>query len=346
VFRLVVQSGMLGVGAWLAVKHEISSGSIVASSIILGRALAPIEQAVGGWQQFLNARRSYERLSQLLGNLPPAAAKTALPKPQGEVVVEGLAIVMPGSEKPLLQGINFRLAPGKGLGIIGPTGAGKSTLARALVGLVPAQHGSIRLDGATAEQRDGDELGRLIGYLPQDVQIFDGTVAENIGRFSSGEDSMKVVQAAKLARIHEFILRLPKGYDTPLGNGGARLSAGQRQRLALARALYGDPVFLVLDEPNSNLDSEGEAALDGAIRGALARGASVIIVTHRPSALQAVESVIVLAGGTMAMAGPRDEILAKLAARPPQPAAPPQRISSTSMSLSTKITQPGSDTRN
>lgn len=349
VFRMIVQSGMLGVGAWLAVKHEISSGSIVASSIILGRALAPIEQAVGGWQQFLNARRSYERLSQFLGNMPPAPPKTSLPKPLGELVAEAVAIVLPGSEKPVLQGINFKLSPGKGLGIIGPTGAGKSTLARALVGLVPVQHGSIRLDGATADQRDGDELGRMIGYLPQDVQVFDGTVAENIGRFSSGEDSMKVVKAAKAARIHEFILRLPKGYDTPLGSAGARLSAGQRQRLALARALYGDPVLLVLDEPNSALDSEGEAALDAAIRETIARGASVIVVTHRPSALQAVEHVVVLAGGTVAMAGPRDEILAKVAVRAPPaaaPAGPAPRITSTSMTMSSKVTQPGSSTRN
>ena len=349
VFRLVIQSALLGTGAYLAVKHEISSGSIIASSIIMGRALAPIEQAVGGWQQFLGARKAYERLARILGQVPAERQRMKLPDPKGLVEVEGATVVLHGTEKPVLQNISFRVQPGMGLGIIGPTGAGKSTMARALVGLVPLQRGAVRLDGATPDQRDSDEHGRLIGYLPQDVQIFDGTVAENISRFTPSPDANKIVEAALLANIHEFVMRLPQGYDTPMMEGGSRLSAGQRQRLALARALFGDPVLLVMDEPNSNLDAEGELALDKAIRAALARGASVIVVAHRPSALNSIHDLLVLANGQVAAYGKRDEVLKKVGALQgiKTPAAvPPQQAGSQVISMAGKVPVPGSQTRN
>ncbi len=343
VFRMIVQSAMLATGAYLAVKHEISGGSIVASSIIMGRALAPIEQAVGGWQQFLGARKAYERLSGLLEAVPAQRERMKLPTPKGFVEVENATILLPGNEKPILQGISFRVEPGKGLGIIGPTGAGKSTMARALVGLIPLARGAVRLDGATPDQRDSDEHGQLIGYLPQDVQMFDGTVAQNIARFSEGADPAKIVAAAQDANIHDFIIRLPQGYDTPLNEGGSRLSAGQRQRVALARALFGDPVLLVLDEPNSNLDADGEAALDKAIRAVLARNASVIVVAHRPSALNALDHLLVLANGQAAAYGTRDEIMTKVGLRPAPQAVPVAKPLSTSAQIGYRA---GSTTRN
>lgn len=317
VFRMTVQSGMLATGAYLAIKHEISGGSIVASSIILGRALAPIEQAVANWQQFLGYRKAKERLGKVLEAIPPEAERMKLPDPKGYLDVENLVLMLPGSDKPILQGVSFKVGPGQGLGIIGPTGAGKSTLARVLVGLLPPQRGSIRLDGATPDRRSDDERGRMIGYLPQDVQIFDGTVAQNISRFVENPDPRKIIEAAQLANIHEFIMRLPQGYDTPLAESGSRLSAGQKQRVALARALFGDPVLFVMDEPNSNLDADGEQALDRAIRASLKRGAAVVVVAHRPSALHAMNDLLVLANGQVAAYGTRDEILRKVAGPPP-----------------------------
>jgi PrtD family type I secretion system ABC transporter len=344
VFRMIVQSAMLAVGAYLAVKHEISGGSIVASSIIMGRALAPIEQAVGNWQQFLGARKAYERLAKLLNAVPAIAERMKLPAPKGFVEVENAVILLPNSDKPVLQGIAFKVQPGRGLGIIGPTGAGKSTLARALVGLVPLARGAIRLDGATPDQRDSDEHGKMIGYLPQDVQIFDGTVAQNISRFSEDPDPLKIVEAAQLANIHDFIMRLPQGYDTQLSEGGSRLSAGQRQRVALARALFGDPVLLVMDEPNSNLDADGEVALDRAIRASLARKASVIVVAHRPSALHAMDDLLVLANGQMAALGTRDEIMKKVSGR--APTQPPAQVQSTGQKIVMQLPPTGPQTRN
>jgi ABC-type protease/lipase transport system fused ATPase/permease subunit len=240
----------------------------------------------------------------------------ALPPPKGKIDVENLIVQMAGTEKPILQGISFAVEPGQGLGVIGPTGAGKSTLAKSLVGVLAPTRGYVRLDGATHDQRDNTELGRCIGYLPQEVQLFDGTVAQNISRFDEDAKPEKIVEAAKLANVHELIQRLPDGYNTPLLEGGARLSAGQRQRIALARALYGDPIFIVLDEPNSNLDAEGEAALDRAIRHSLERGASVVVIAHRPSALAAVQQVLVLTDGKVGALGPRDEILRKVLMRP------------------------------
>jgi ATP-binding cassette subfamily C protein len=322
VFRMVVQSAILAIGAYLVIKLEITAGAMVACSIIAGRALAPVDQAVGSWQGFLMFRKASERLSKALESVPVAGKKLQLPPPIGKLEAEGLAVKAPSGDKVLLQGISFTVTPGQGLGIIGPTGAGKSTLARALVGVTPLAAGRVRLDGATFDQRDVDENGRYIGYLPQEVQLFDGTASENISRFDPEAKDEVVVAAAKMAKIHDFIMRLPNGYNTPLGEQGARLSAGQRQRLALARALYGNPAVLILDEPNSNLDVEGEMALDNAIRISLERGAAVIVIAHRPSALASLHRIMILNNGQIMAFGPRDEIMKKLQQPRPAPNAP------------------------
>ena len=316
VLRLFIQSGILALGAYLAILHEISPGAMIAASIIMSRALAPVEQAVANWQQFLGFRKARERLVQALKIVPRDKTMMKLPEPQGRLNVENLTVMLPGVEKPLLQGLTFNVEPGEGIGVIGPTGAGKSTLARALVGIIPPTRGAVRLDGATLDQRDVDELGSMIGYLPQDVQLFDGTAAQNISRFRPEANSDAIVAAAKLANVHDLIMRLPDGYNTQLGENGARLSTGQRQRVALARALYGEPKLMVLDEPNSALDAEGEAALDFAIRQAMARGAAVVVIAHRPSALAAIPKMMVLSDGKAAALGPRDEIMRKVMARP------------------------------
>jgi ATP-binding cassette subfamily C protein len=327
VVRLMVQSGMLALGAYLAILQEISPGTIIAGSIIMSRALAPIEQAVASWQQFLGFRKSYERLTRTLQAVPAEQPKTPLPKPKGILEVENLIVQLPGTDKPTLLGLTFKVEAGTGVGVIGPTGAGKSTLAKTLISVLPATKGTIRLDGATLDQRPIDELGRHIGYLPQDVQLFNGSAAENISRFDANPKAEDIVNAAKMANIHDLIMRLPQGYDTQLGDNGSRLSAGQRQRLALARALYGDPVLLILDEPNSNLDAEGEAALVSALKQSLERGAAAVVIAHRPSALAVIDNILVLTDGKQAAFGPRDEILKKVMGRPqgqPQQQQPPQ----------------------
>jgi PrtD family type I secretion system ABC transporter len=333
VVRLLVQSGMLALGAYLAIKGEISPGAIIASSIIMGRGLAPIEQAVGNWQQFLGARKAIERLGKVLGQVPPEANRMPLPKPRGNLDVENLVVMVQGQEKPLLAGLSFHVRPGQGLGVIGPTGAGKSTLARVLTGVIPATRGTVRLDGAAIEHRSVDDYGRVVGYLPQDVQLFDGTVAQNIARFQDGAKAEDIISAAKLANVHNLVMRLPQGYDTPLGENGARLSAGQRQRVALARALYGEPALIVMDEPNSNLDAEGEAALDRAIRVALERGAAVVVVAHRPSALHAVSHILVLGDGKVIAHGPKEDVMKQVTKQQPtrvqQPVAPQPLVPAT-----------------
>lgn len=315
--RLLVQSGMLALGAYLAIRGEISPGAIVASSIIMGRGLAPVEQAVGNWQQFLGARKAMDRLVKVMTQIPPEPVRMQLPKPRGLLEVENLIVMVAGQDKPLINGLSFRVEPGQGLGIIGPTGAGKSTLARVLTGVVLPTRGTVRLDGASIDHRSIDDYGRVVGYLPQDVQLFDGTVAQNISRFQEDSEPDAIIKAAQLANVHDLVMRLPQGYNTPLGENGARLSAGQRQRVALARALYGDPALIVMDEPNSNLDAEGEAALDRAIRFALQQGAAVVVVAHRPSALHAVSHILVLNDGKTVANGPRDDVL-KQVTKPPQ----------------------------
>jgi PrtD family type I secretion system ABC transporter len=321
VVRLLIQSLMLALGAYLVIKGDLSGGSIFASSTLISRALAPVDQAVGNWPQFLGVRKSIERLQRILDAVPPEAQRMQLPPPRGLLDVENITVVLPDQQKPILNGLNFRVQPGHGLGVIGPTGAGKSTLARVLVGLIQPAAGTVRLDGATSDQRNSDERGRVIGYLPQDVQLFDGTVAQNISRFSDAPKSEDVIAAAQLANVHDLIMRLPQGYDTQLGENGARLSAGQRQRVALARALFGNPALLVMDEPNSNLDAEGEAALDRAMRASMARGAAVVVVAHRPSALNAVHDILVLGEGRTLALGKRDDVL-KQVTRGVQPKQP------------------------
>jgi PrtD family type I secretion system ABC transporter len=325
VVRLLIQSLMLALGAYLVIKGDLSGGSIFASSTLISRALAPLDQAVGNWPQFLGVRKSIERLQRILDAVPPEAQRMQLPPPRGLLDVENVTVVLPDQQKPILNGLSFRVLPGHGLGVIGPTGAGKSTLARVLVGLIQPAAGSVRLDGATADQRSSDDRGRVIGYLPQDVQLFDGTVAQNISRFSDAPKSEDVISAAQLANVHDLIMRLPQGYDTQLGENGARLSAGQRQRVALARALYGNPALLVMDEPNSNLDAEGEAALDRAMRASMARGAAVVVVAHRPSALNAVHDILVLGEGRTLALGKRDEVL-KQVTRGAQQKQPQQQV--------------------
>ncbi|MGB5212701.1 MAG: type I secretion system permease/ATPase [Anderseniella sp.] len=310
--RLMFQSGMLGLGALLAVQQEISAGSMIAASIIMARALAPVEQAVAHWQPYLGFRRAWARLSDLMKQTPAPAEPMPLPAPKGALEVDGLSAFVADSDKPIVFNVSFKIDAGTGLGVIGPTGAGKSTLARAIVGAWPRMRGKIRLDGAEVRQWDPVRLGKHLGYLPQDVELFEGTVAENISRFEPEADPQNIVAAASQAAVHEMVLKLPDGYNTRVGAGGHRLSAGQLQRIGLARAMYGDPVLLIMDEPNANLDAEGEAALVQAVANARKRGATVIVVAHRPSALAAIDTLLMLKDGQQVAFGPKDEVLAKV----------------------------------
>jgi PrtD family type I secretion system ABC transporter len=321
VLRFLLQSLVLGTGAWLAILDLATPGVIIAASILTSRALAPIETAIAHWKSFLSARQSWKRLGDLLNALPPETEPMPLATPRQSLSVENLVVGIPGSREVIVSNVSFVLQAGDGLGVIGPSASGKSTLVRALVGVWPVLRGAIRLDGATLDHWSAAALGSAIGYMPQAIELFDGTVAENIARFSEKADPTQVVAAAKAAGAHDMILRLPEGYDTRTGEGAGSLSAGQRQRIALARALYGDPFVVVLDEPNSNLDSEGEAALTEAIKGVRARGAVVIVVAHRPSALAALDQVLVMRNGTMQALGPKDEVLRKTLV-PQQPGAP------------------------
>lgn len=311
-FRFMLQSAILGVGAYLAIQEAITPGVMIAASIITSRAVAPIEQAVGHWRGWTAARRGLRRLRQVLDGLPDTAPETELELPCKSLEVANLAVVAPGGTKPILQNINFELEAGAAIGIIGPSGAGKSTLARALLGVWPTAKGSIQLDGADLDQWEPERLGRVIGYLPQDVQLLSGSVAENIARFSPDWESEDVINATKLANSHNLIKGFPQGYDTQVGDGGAVLSGGQRQRVALARALYGEPFLVVLDEPNSNLDAEGEAALTQSLQDLRSKGCIVVVIAHRPSAISAVDTLLFLKGGQIGAIGPKDEVLTQV----------------------------------
>lgn len=312
--RLSLQSLVLGLGAWLAIDGHITPGMMIAGSILMGRALSPIEQLIGVWKSFASTRSAYERLSKLLQDNPPRQAGMKLPVPQGHVSVEGVVAAPPGATVPVLRGLTFAINAGDVLGIIGPSGAGKSTLARLLVGVWPASHGKVRLDNADIYQWNKDELGPNIGYLPQDIELFGGTISENIARF--GEvDAEKVITAARRAGVHEMILHFPKGYDTLLGDGGAGLSGGQKQRLGLARAMYGDPAVLVFDEPNSNLDDAGEAALVNAIKDLREHGKTIVLITHRTSAISITNKLLLLRDGLAELFGPTAQVLAELQKR-------------------------------
>jgi len=309
--RPCLQIAMLGTGAYLALMEQITPGVMIASSIIMGRALAPVESAINSWRNFVLARASFDRLDGFLDVAVGAEKTLSLPAPTGHLTVEKLIAAPPGSEDPVIKGISFGLKAGTCLGVIGPSAAGKSTLARLLVGVWQPAKGSVRLDGADLGQWDPVALGPHLGYLPQDVELFDGTVADNICRFGEA-DPEAVIAAARAADVHDLILRLENGYETPIGAGGQALSGGQRQRIGLARALYDDPKLVVLDEPNSNLDSDGEEALRRALVGLKARGATAIVIAHRPSALSVVDMLMVLRGGMIEHFGPRNEVLPKV----------------------------------
>ncbi|MEN8638431.1 type I secretion system permease/ATPase [Pseudomonas sichuanensis] len=310
-FRQIVQSLVLGLGAYLTLQHEISSGLMIAGSILLGRALAPIDQLIGVWKGFVGARGQYARLHELLAKIAAEPARMSLPAPQGAISVEGLAVAAPGSRNPLIRNLSFKVPAGETVGIIGPSGAGKSTLARALLGIWPGMAGTVRLDAADISQWPREELGPHLGYLPQDIELFEGTISENISRFGQ-VDAAAVVAAARMAGVHEMILALPEGYDTLIGANGGGLSGGQRQRVGLARALYREPRLVVLDEPNSNLDESGELQLAQALHKLKQSGATVFVITHRSGVLAAVDRLLVLNQGELGLYGPRDKVLAHL----------------------------------
>ena len=306
--RLFLQSAILALGAYLVLQGEITSGAMIAASIIMGRALAPVEQTIAQWPLIQRARIGWRGLKSFLGQVPDTANPTTLPKPRASVLVEQLSVVPPGSNVPTLRSVTFHIEPGQALGVIGPSASGKSTLARVMAGIWPPVSGTVRLDGATLDQYGGD-LGQNIGYLPQEVSLFDATVAENIARLSQSPDPEAVVVAAKKAGAHEMILQLANGYDTMVVGGQGRLSGGQKQRIGLARAMYGDPVLLVLDEPNASLDAQGSDALNLAIRQFKAEGNSVMIMAHRPSGIAECDTLLVLQDGMRKAFGPRDEVL-------------------------------------
>jgi PrtD family type I secretion system ABC transporter len=307
--RLLLQSFMLAIGAALAIKGDISAGAIVAATIIFGRALAPVEQAIGHWRSFVKAHESYRKLDALLRHEPVPIAKTALPPPKGNLEVASLRVASPETRQLILSNISFTVTPGTMLAVIGPYASGKSTLARALVGLWQPFSGTIRLDGARLDQWNNEDLGRHIGYLPQDVELFAGTVKENIARFRTDATDEQVTAAARMAHAHELIMALPKGYDTEIGTFGTYLSAGQRQRIGLARALFGDPALVVLDEPNSNLDRSGDEALGSAIDGMRSRGQAVVLVSHRVQAIGKADSLLYIERGVQRAFGPRDDVM-------------------------------------
>jgi ATP-binding cassette, subfamily C, bacterial PrsD len=313
VLRYVLQSGMLGMGAYLVVADQASGGIMIASSIMMGRALAPVEVALGSWKQLVAARQGIARLRDICKvTARPPTPPVNLPRPSRDLMVQELSVTAPGTEKPIVSNISFSLQAGMGLALLGASASGKTTLSKALVGIWPAQNGVVRLDGAAIDQWRNEDLGRHIGYLPQDVALFDGTVAENICRFDEGATSNAILKAAQIAGVHDIILRLPDGYSTRIGQGGMSLSAGQRQRIGLARAVYGDPFLVVLDEPNANLDADGENALGRAIQILRHNKSIVIVISHRPSALGALNMAMVLHEGRKIAFGGREEIFARV----------------------------------
>ncbi len=311
VIRLSSQSLILGLGAYLVIEREISGGLMIAGSILMGRALAPIDLIIGTWKGFISARGQYQRLNDILRQIPADKEHMLLPDPEGRIQLENAVVVPPGSKLPVIKGINLVIEKGDIVGVIGPSGAGKSTLARAILGIWPTSSGAIRLDGAEVFNWDREHVGGFIGYLPQDIELFEGTISENIARFGD-IDPEQVVAAAKMADVHELILRFPEGYDTVIGATGGNLSGGQRQRIGLARALYGNPVLVVLDEPNSNLDEQGEAALEKALLQLKQIKSTVLIITHRNSVLSKVDKLLILNDGALAVYGPRDQVIAHL----------------------------------
>jgi PrtD family type I secretion system ABC transporter len=314
--RMALQSSILGLGAYLTVRGQVTGGAIIAASITTSRALAPVEQVIAHWRNFLAARQSYDRLSKTLDRFPPAQQPLALPPPAERLTLENVTVGVPGTERPVLLDISFELWRGQALAVIGASAAGKSSLARAITGVWPLLRGSIRLDGAELQGWAPDVLGQHIGYLPQDVTLIEGTIAENISRLEDETDSEAIIAAAKAAGVHDLILHLPNGYETNVGPDGSALSAGQRQRVALARALFRDPFLVVLDEPNSNLDAEGENALSTAIQGVRERGGIVIVIAHRPSVLSAVDHVAMISAGRLSAFGPKDEVLKNVLLHP------------------------------
>lgn len=334
IVRTVLQSAILGLGAFLVLRNQMSGGSIIAASIIAGRAMAPVDSAIAHWRSFVGARQARRRLEDVLPLVASMPERIDLPLARSRVDIEGIIVGAPGQRQPILRHASFTLQAGDALAVMGPSGAGKSTLARAMVGAWPLLAGAVRLDAAPLEQWSDAQRARLIGYLPQDVELFDGTVAENIARLDPDAAHADIVAAAQAANVHEMILRLPEGYATSVGEGGHSFSVGQRQRIGLARALYGDPFFVVLDEPNAHLDQEGEAALAVAIAQVRARGGVLVVVSHRSGILEVVNKVALVANGEIKDFGSRDEILGRLVAqqqRPPQqpqprpPAPPPAR---------------------
>jgi len=321
--RIFVQILILGVGAYLVIQREITPGTMIASSILLGRALAPVEQGISAWRTAVSARDAYDRLKRLLERLPAPPDSMTLPPPSGRLSCEGVFYVPRGREVPVLQGVTFALDAGEALGVVGPSAAGKSTLCKILVGSWAPSRGHARLDGADMFKWQPEDLGPYVGYLPQDVELFGGTVRDNIARLAPLPDPDAVVEAASVAGVHDMILRLPAGYETEIGEGGSFLSGGQRQRIGLARALYGRPRLIVLDEPNASLDSEGEESLISAIRAVKSWGGTVVLVAHQPRILSPVDKILLLRDGRVEMFGPRDEVFAKL--RPTRQTAGPRK---------------------
>jgi PrtD family type I secretion system ABC transporter len=309
VLRMILQSAVLGLGAYLTIQGELSSGAIIAASVTSARALAPVDLAIANWKSVVAARAAFNRLKETVTALAELEPPMELPAPRATLDVEKITVAAPDSGRVLLSDVEFKVQGGQAVGIIGPSGGGKTTLVRALTGIWPVLRGSVRLDGAELTQWKDEELGQHIGYLPQDVSLLDGTVEENISRFDPSRDPRATIAAAQIAGVHEMIVRLPEGYRTKLGSQGTALSAGQRQRIGLARALYKDPFLVILDEPNSNLDGEGESALSEAIRAVRARGGIALVVAHRPSALVAVELIAVIQNGRLSAFGPKEEII-------------------------------------